>query len=181
MSSGKRRTVVFQTDERQLEALRLHARALERDGRRSVARVIREAIGEYLSAHAGERRGLRREDGLDPLPWFAGRGKTPARIMLHLRDAKRLKLLRLHSALLPGTHRTVGRVIRAAIDEYLETHEEELADFLKDKRAELRDFFPTWKGWVLRGGRQKGMGALRSSEVKARRKGRGKGRARTRV
>ena len=146
MKSGRRRVVAFTVDEAQAKALRRHARA-QRDERRSVSRLMREAIAEYLARHAAEAR--------DPEPlWWgkAGSGKTPPRIMLHLRDAKRLEVLRLHAKTLKGTHRTVGRVIRAAIDEYLEGHEAELRGFLERKESALppREF-RRWMRWVAGG------------------------------
>lgn len=143
--------VNFFTEEEQVEALRRHARRLK-EGRASVSAVIREAIEEYLARHAGKRPSGKwkgREDGLSLL---AGRGKTPPRIMLHLGDRKRLKLLRLQSQTLKGTHRSVGRVIRAAIDEYLEVHAEERRQLLQEKRRVLeRKWFLAWKRGVERG------------------------------
>lgn len=72
--------------------------------------------------------------------------------MLHLRDRKRLKLLRLQAQALKGTHRTAGRVIRAAIDEYLAAHAGERRKALHKKRLKLGDeWFLTWKRGVERG------------------------------
>lgn len=146
VKSGRRRVLAFTVDEAQVEALRRYARK-QRDERRSVSRLIREAIADYLAAHAV---GVRVSE---PLWWGrAGSGKTPPRIMLHLRDAKRLEVLWLQAKTLPGTHRTVGRVIRAAIDEYLEAHETERRKFLERKRSVLPPGeYPRWKRWVAGG------------------------------
>jgi hypothetical protein len=60
--------------------------------------------------------------------------------------------LRLQSKTLKGTHRTVGRVIRAAIDEYLEAHGEERRQLLREKQQKLgNEWFLTWKRRVERG------------------------------
>lgn len=144
------RFISLYADERQLKALR-HAARLE-EGRASVAALIREAIEEYLARHAGKRPSGRWKGWQEGLSLQVGRGKTPPRIMLHLRDRARLKLLRLQSQTLKGTHRTVGRVIRAAIDEYLEAHAEERRQLLREKRLKLGDeWFLAWKRRVERG------------------------------
>lgn len=152
MKTGKWQTFTLLIDPAQVEALRLHSRELE-DGYPSIARVIREAVAEYLSRHTGRRRTLARLREMAPIPSRAGTGKTPARIMLHLRETRRLELLRLHARTLKGTHRTVGRVIRVAIDDYLEAHDQELKEFLRLKRSKLGGQpFRAWKRWIERGG-----------------------------
>jgi len=151
VKSRKMRVVNFFTDDRQLKALRRHARTLE-DGRASVAAVIRQAIDEFLVRHAGARPSAKMREWQLGLSGKVGRGKTPPRIMLHLRDRKRLELVRLQAQALKGTHRTAGRVIRAAIDEYLAAHAEERREALREKRLKLGDeSFLTWKRRVERG------------------------------
>lgn len=139
MKTRRTRLVTFYTEEEQFKNLDRYARALENA---SVSWVIREAIAEYLVRHAGERRSgnwMGREGR-------GGTGKTPPRILLHLRDRKRLKLLRLQAQAFKGTHRTAGRVIRAAIDEYLEAHAEERREALRKKRIKFGDeWFLLWK------------------------------------
>ncbi len=114
------RTFTFFADKRQITVLRRYARTLE-DGQ-SVSELIREAIAEYLARRAPEQRALSRKLWGGGVRQRAGTGKTPPRIMLHLRDPRRLELLRLQAKTLKGTHRTVGGVIRAAIDQYLVAH-----------------------------------------------------------
>jgi len=144
------RVVAFHIDEKKLKALR-HAGRVEGD-RIPVAAQIREAIDGYLDRLAGKRPSGKWESRQEGLSLRVGRGKTPPRIMLHLGDRARLKLLRLQSKTLKGTHRTVGRVIRAAIDEYLEAHGEELRQLLREKRLKLgNEWFLTWKRQVERG------------------------------
>ncbi len=138
MKLKKRRMVNFFTDEEQMKALRRHARRMLEDGRASVSGVIREAIAEYLVRHAGERRAGKWTSWREGLGGRAGIGKTPARIMLHLRDPKRLEQLRVQAKTLKGTHRTVGRVIRKAIDEYLSAHEKERREYLRRERSLMR-------------------------------------------
>ncbi len=120
MKARNWRTFTFFADERQIAVLRRYARTLE-DGQ-SVSELIREAIAAYLARRAPQQRALSRKLLGGGVRQRAGSGKTPPRIMLHLRDSRRLKLLRLRAKTLKGTHRTVGGVIRAAIDEYLVTH-----------------------------------------------------------
>ena len=130
------RAFTFFADLDQIAALRRHARSVVRDGQASVSGAIRDAVGEYLARHAGRRRTPGWADWHDGVGAKAAIGKTPPRIMLHLRDAKRLELLRLQAKTLKGTHRTVGRVIRAAIDEYLTAHAEERREFLQQQGGE---------------------------------------------
>lgn len=148
--------LAFTVDDTQVKALRRFAKK-QIDERRSVSILLREAIAEYLTAHAPEARAAQ------PLWWRkAGRGKTPPRIMLHLRDAKRLEVLRLQAKTLPGTHRTVGRVIRAAIDDYLEAHEEERRELLERQQSALppKEYLRR-KRWVARGERHQGSSSRR--------------------
>jgi len=141
--------VVFYTTEKQARALYRFAGSPEH---RSVSAVVREAVAEYLARHAGERPPAKLREWQLGLSGRVGRGKTPPRIMLHLRDRKRLKLLRLQAQALKGTHRTAGRVIRAAIDEYLAAHAEERREALRKKRLKLGDeWFLIWKRRVERG------------------------------
>jgi hypothetical protein len=148
---------VYNADESQLLTLRRLARSTE-DGE-SVSALIRTAITEYLARHTGKNVSLPfgSEGGVRKR---AGYGKTAPRIMLHLRDPKRLELLRLHARMLPGTHRTVGRVIRAAVDEHLRTHERELTEFLQRTRDELgKKRFQTWMKQIVRGEIHQGRGS----------------------
>lgn len=150
MRRKKLRFVTFQTDRSQVEALRRAASRREH-GRHGVSEVIRDAIAGYLAAHEPAGPRAARMAGENPVPWRAGRGKGPPRIMLHLRDTERLRLLQLQTRTLKGTHRTVGRVIRAAIDEYLAAHAPEREELLKRKREELGDrLFSAWKRKALR-------------------------------
>jgi hypothetical protein len=152
MKSREMRALTFFADLDQVAALRRHARTVVRDGRVSVSGVIRDAIEEYLARHAGKRRASRWVDWRGGVRGRASTGKTPPRIMLHLRDAKRLELLRLHARTLKGTHRTVGRAIRAAIDEYMAAHAKEVRELLRRRRGILGDeAFRVWKRWVERG------------------------------
>src|SRR6266487_4760013 len=144
MKPTKQRSVTFLADEDQIRVLRRTMSLLER---RSVSEQIREAVTEYLARQEKMRRevpegGVRRR---------AGAGKTPPRILFHLEDPKRLERLRLHARTLKGTHRTVGRVIRLAIDQYLEAHARDLAEFLRRRQHELGPSYRSWKCRVTEG------------------------------
>jgi hypothetical protein len=141
--------VIFYTTEKQAGALRRFAGS---PGQRLLSAVVRDAVAEYLKRHAGERPPETMREWQEGQARRTGRGKTPPRIILHLRDRKRLKLLRLQAQALKGTHRTAGRVIRAAIDEYLEAHAEERREALRKKREKLgEELFPAWKKKIERG------------------------------
>jgi hypothetical protein len=143
------RLVVFYTTEKQAKALRRFAGS---PPARMLSAVVREALAEYLERHAGERPPERMREWQEGQSRRTGRGKAPPRIMLHLTDRKRLKLLRLQSQALSGTHRTAGRVIRAAIDEYLEAHAQERREALRKKREKLgEELFLAWKKGIERG------------------------------
>jgi hypothetical protein len=132
---ARKRTLTFFADEGQIMALRRYARKAEDP--QSVSGLIREAIAGYLARHVPKRGVLSRNDWAGGMRLGVGTGKTPPRIMLHLRDRRRLDLLRLQAKTLKGTHRTVGRVIRAAIDEYLTTHVTERRQFLEREANRL--------------------------------------------
>ncbi len=141
-----RQILMLYTTEKQARALRRFAASRKV----ALSAVVRDAVAEYLERYADE-----------PLPrpgefWGpaakAGTGKTPPRIMLHLSDRKRLKMLRIQSKTLKGTHRSVGRVIRAAIEDYLEAHAKERRELLRGQRLKLgKRSFSTWKRSVERG------------------------------
>lgn len=152
--------MTFGTDEGQVADLRIHTRAFE-DGPQSVARVIREAISEYLAAHATERQVLKWKPMSQVVrrpPKRTGKRKARPRITLQLKDRKRLEKLRLQARASKGTRKSVGGVICVAIDEYLEAHKEELREFLRQKRRLLgEELFPIWKQNVMCRSRQEGI------------------------